>query len=161
MHPLDEFEKWYDAQPDEVRSECAYYASFFDLFEGSHANRKETFRVWIKERDVDVRPMLLRILSLREVLTLTVFFTRGSETDWQRAEEVNFRMYESLQRDGLTDLAKQVEDQVEKLPERSEMWMKASAKWKELLNGALSNPVLHAWFLEELHKRTTERYGPK
>jgi hypothetical protein len=157
MHPLDEFEKWFDAQPDEVRIECAHHLLFFDLFKGSHGNAEESFRVWIKERDMEVQQMLLRTITLREVLTLIVFFTRGTEADWQRAEEINFRLFESFQRDGLTKLAKDVEGLVEKLPERSEMWIKASANWKDLVNGALSNQVLQGWFWGEIHKSTRQR----
>jgi hypothetical protein len=156
-HPLDQFEKWFEAQPDEVRSDCAHHLLFFDLFEGSHANAEESFSVWIKERDVKVKPMLLRILTLREILTLIVFFSRGTEASWQEAEETHFRMFESFQRDGFTELARDVEGMVEKLPERSEMWIKASANWEELLNGALSNQALYSWFWGEIHKSTSGR----
>jgi GNAT superfamily N-acetyltransferase len=159
MKPLDQFEKWFDDQPDEVRSDCAHYALFFDLFEGSTTKVEEDFRNWIREGyDLAFEAILVRILTLREILTIAVFFTRGSEAEWQRAEEMHLRVYESFQRKGLGKEAEDIDKMVERLPERSQMWIKASASWKELIDGSLSNQALHSWFVEELD-RTTRRKG--
>lgn len=154
MNGTDTFLTWFDRQPEEVRTEIAFYCmcAVPDAVTREQQARCDLepeieFRRWLTS---DTRRRFLapigRVLFVRAACSLLVFRNHGRRDDWEEKAELNQEMLQALESEhGKTDMSERLRANLGDFPRRTELWVETAESWKKLCASSLSDEVLEAW----------------